>query len=251
LDNQTGDARAASVRTAVQTLLSVRRDLADAPSAARVPQAMQTLWAAAERPLTQQQFCEVLPTLDYAVTLPEAQTGTIVATARGHRPQALLGCGLAEFRTGRFAQAANHVQTLLDDYPADAGAAQARSVLIATDVAQATPDPIPVPAPLGTPGARMVTFYNITSTAVRLEITGATAADVTVPGCSSCPRTRPPSFDNCPIPDGNPTQTLQLADGLYHVLLRPSGSSSRNVRTLTATDGDSYCVYAVPAGPSI
>ena len=117
LAGQTGAARAASVRTAIEELLSIRRDFADAPSAARVPQALQTVWAAAERPFAQAQFCAVLPTLDYAVTLPAAETGAIVATARRHRPQAQLGCGLAEFRADRFPQAADHMQDLLADYP--------------------------------------------------------------------------------------------------------------------------------------
>jgi hypothetical protein len=35
------------------------------------------------------------------------------------------------------------------------------------------------------------------------------------------------------------------------VLLRPAGSRGMNVRTLTAVNGASFCVYAVPAGPSI
>ena len=83
------------------------------------------------------------------------------------------------------------MRDLVAEYPGDPGAAQAHSVLVATDVAQATPDPIPVPAPFGTPGDRTVTFYNITSTTLRLQITGATAEDVTVPGCPSCPRTVP------------------------------------------------------------
>jgi len=86
LAGQTGMARAATVRTAVETLLSIRRDFADAPSAARVPQALRTLWVAAVRPFGAAPFCAVLPTLDYAVTLPEAETGTIAATAREHRP---------------------------------------------------------------------------------------------------------------------------------------------------------------------
>jgi hypothetical protein len=250
LATQTGDARASTVRAAMATLLSIRRDLADAPSAARVPQVVQTLWAAAERPFADQQFCEVLPTLDYAVTLPEAETGAIVATAREHRPQAQLGCGLAEFRAGRFPQAASHMQDLLTDHPGDPAAAQARSVLTATDVAQATPDRIPVPAPLGTPGDRTVTFYNVTSTTLRLQITGATAEDVTVPGCPSCPASLP-KLDTCPSPGGKPMQAVRLAGGLYHVLLRPTGSRSMNVRTLTAMDGDGFCVYAVESGPSI
>lgn len=250
LAGQTGAARAATVRTAIEELLSIRRDFADAPSAARVPQALQTVWAAAERPFAQAQFCAVLPTLDYAVTLPAAETGAIVATARRHRPQAQLGCGLAEFRAGRFPQAADHMQDLLAAYPNNAGAAQARSVLIAANVAQATTDPIPVPAPLGTPGDRTVTFYNVTSTPLRLQITGATAEDVTVPGCPSCPRSLP-KLDTCPSPSGKPTQAVRLAGGLYHVLLRPTGSRSMNVRTVTAVDGAGFCVYAVPAGPSI
>jgi len=250
LAGQTGMARAATVRTAVETLLSIQRDFADAPSAARVPQALQTLWVAAERPFGEAQFCAVLPTLDYAVSLPAAETGAIVATAREHRPQAQLGCGLAEFRAGRFPQAATAVQGLLDDYPADPGAAQARSVLVAANVARATPDPIPVPAPFGTPGDRTVTFYNVTSTPLRLQITGATAADVTVPSCPSCPASLP-RLDTCPSPGGKPTQDVRLAGGLYHVLLQPTGSRRMTVRTLTAVDGAGFCVYAVPAGPSI
>jgi hypothetical protein len=243
LDAQAGEDRAATVRDAVQTL-SVRRELADAPSAARVPQALHTLWAAAERPLDQQQFCSVLPTLDYAVTLPAAEAGSIVATARRHRPQAQLGCGLAEFRAGRFPQAVRHVQHLLADHPGNAGAAQARSLLIAANVAQATPDPIPVPAPLGTVGDRAVTFYNVTSTPLRLQITGATAEDVTVPGCPSCPATVP-RLSTCPSPGGKPSQAVRLAAGLYHVLLRPTGSRGTTVHTLTAVDGAGFCVYAV------
>lgn len=145
----------------------------------------------------------MLPTLDYAVTLPEAETGTIVDTARSHRPQAQLGCGLAEFRAGRFPQAANHLRDRVAAYPGDPGADQARSVLV--------------------------------------------AADVTVPGCPSCPRTVSP-VGTCPSPAGKPMQTVRLTSGLYHVLLRPTGSRSRNVRTLTAVDGDGFCVYAVPAG---
>ena len=107
-----------------------------------------------------------------------------------------------------------------------------------------------MPAPLGTPGDRTVTFYNVTSTPLRLQITGATAADVTVPGCPSCPGSLP-KLDTCPSPGGKPTQAVQLAGGLYHVLLRPTGSRSMNVRTVTAVDGAGFCVYAVPAGPSI
>jgi hypothetical protein len=95
-----------------------------------------------------------------------------------------------------------------------------------------------------------VTFCDVGSTALRLEITGSTAADVTVPGCPSCPRTEPSSLDVCPSPDGMPTQAVRLAGGLYQVLLRPNGSRSTSVRTLTAADGDSYCVYAVPMGAS-
>ena len=43
---------------------------------------------------------------------------------------------------------------------------------------------------------------------------------------------------------------MRLADGPYHVLLRPVGSRNKNVRTLTAVDGATYWVYAVPMGAS-
>ena len=42
---------------------------------------------------------------------------------------------------------------------------------------------------------------------------------------------------------------MRLAGGLYHVLLRPTGSRSMNVRTLTAVDGAGFCIYAVPHRP--
>ena len=60
----------------------------------------------------------------------------------------------------------------------------------------------------------------------------------------------PAEARHLPEPRGKPTQAVQLAGGLYHVLLRPTGSRSMNVRTLTAVDGAGFCVYAVPAGPS-
>lgn len=107
-----------------------------------------------------------------------------------------------------------------------------------------------MPAPLGAPGDRLVTFFSVTSGPARLRITGATAADVTVPGCPSCPRTVPQDHA-CPSAAGKPVQTVRLAAGLYHVLLQPDGSTRQNVRTITPVDGDAFCVYAVEAGPSV
>jgi hypothetical protein len=42
------------------------------------------------------------------------------------------------------------------------------------------------------------------------------------------------------LPGGKPAQNVRPAGGRYHVLLRPVGGRSRNVRTLTAIDGDAY-----------
>lgn len=250
LDGETGDARRVTTKAAFETLFSVRRELGDAPSAARVPQVMQVLFAAVERPYREQRFCEVLPTLDYVVTLPPTEAVWIVATARSHQAPSLLGCGLLEFRAGHFAQARVRMQQLLDGHPGDGGEAQARSVLVAADVAEKTTDPIPVPAPLGSGGPRTLTYYNVTSTAVRVQITGATAVDITVAPCPSCPATQPPAIGACPSPDGKPTQTVQLGDGLYHALLSPESGVGSTVRAFTAVDGDHYCVFAVDDGPA-
>ena len=58
----------------------------------------------------------------------------------------------------------------------------------------------------------------------RLQISGATVADVTVPGCPSCPASRP-KLDTCPSPGGKPTQDVLLAGGLYHVMLQPTAAA--------------------------
>jgi hypothetical protein len=67
---------------------------------------------------------------------------------------------------------------------------------------------------LGTPGDREVVFDNVTSTPLRLQITGSTAVEVTVPGCPSCPAGLPRSLDVCPSPAGKPAQNVRLADAL-------------------------------------
>ena len=110
LAGQTGAARAATVRAAIEDLLSVRRDFADAPSAARVPRgrcrpcgpppsarSRKRSSARCSRRWTTRSRC---PRRRQARSWPPP-------AATGRRAQ--LGCGLDEFRAGRLPQAADHL----------------------------------------------------------------------------------------------------------------------------------------------
>ncbi|MFC4949157.1 tetratricopeptide repeat protein [Pseudonocardia sp. GCM10023141] len=242
--------RARTTEAGFTDLLTVLRDLKETAAAQRVPAAMTALAAAAEAPLAAQQFCDVLPVLDYEVMLDAGETGSIPATAGQHRAQALLGCGVAEFRAGRFPNATTQLQKLLDTYPNDPGGPQARAAIIAANVAQQTPDPIPLPGPLNVPGSLRVTLYNVTSGEMTVRMTGTSAAGFTLPGCDGCPSTRA-ADDDCPDPAGKPAQVVQIDPGLYHVLLTSGSGTTGSVRTVTPRDGIELCVYTLPSSPHV
>lgn len=237
----TGDARVTTARSGFDALLRIKQDLGATKAAAQVPQVLQQLATAAESQFAAQQFCEALPMLGYEITLPVAAVGDIVATANTHRAQALLGCGINQFRGGQFAAATTQLQQLVDAYPSDPGVPQAKAALIAAEIAGQTPDPIPLPAPLDRPGQLRVTFYNITSTPKVVKLTGTSAGQVALPACPDCPATHDDTAE-CPDPANKPAASLQVDPGLYHLLL----GNGRTVKTLTPKEGDEYCVYTIP-----
>jgi tetratricopeptide (TPR) repeat protein len=181
-----------------------------------VPQAILDTFAEANSPFTEGRFCDALPVLDYAITLPD--TTGVAAVANGDRARSLSECGLANFAAGDYAGAADRFQTLMTDYPNDPGIPQARSALITAEVGQAAGRPLPLPAPIDAPVSEPLLVYNATSSAVRVLLTGPTAQEVTVPGCPGCPASYPAGTTSCPGTAGKPSSETRVRVGTYFVM---------------------------------
>lgn len=211
-----GAARVDAMRAAMDDLLLVGRDLADTAPAAGVPQAVLDTFTEANSAFTEGRFCDALPVLDYAITLPDA-TG-VAAVASGDRARALSGCGLANFAAGDYDGATARFETLLTDYPADPGVPQARSALIAAEVGRAAGRPLPLPAPIDAPASETVLVYNAAATEVRVLIAGPTAHEITLPACTTCP----PAYDSraaaCTGAGDRPSTSVRMRPGAYYAL---------------------------------
>lgn len=250
LPSASDGARVGQARAAVDTLLVIQREFGDTPTAARVPQALSDTYTAAVTPFTQQRFCDALPVLDYFVTLPDAETAGVVGAANANRAQAMLECGLAKYRTGDYARAIDQLDKLATTYPDDPGTAQARSAIIAAEVARQKDGPAPgLPAPLGdnSPGDIAVTFYNDNPLEVHVLITEPTAHDITVPGCPGCAPSYLTATEACPTLRGKPSVTLRLQPGTYDFLGSYTSGTPR-VQTRTFERGFFYseCAYIGP-----
>jgi hypothetical protein len=180
-----------------------------------VPQALLDTFAEANSAFAEGRFCDALPVLDYAITLPDAG---VTAVANGNRARSLAECGLVNFSAADYAGAADRFRTLMSDYPNDPGVPQARSALIAAEVGQAAGRPLPLPAPIDAPAGERLRVYNATSTDVRVLVAGPTAQEVTVPGCAGCPVSYPAGTTSCPGTAGMPSGETRLRLGTYYVL---------------------------------
>ena len=152
---------------AVDDLLTIRRALGDTPAVGRVSQALTATFAAATAPVSQQRYCDVLDVLASFVALSGNEAAEVVGPATEMRMQVLLECGLQRFRAADFRGALSPLHTLVSDYPQAPQTAQARSAIIAAEVAVAKQEmgggpPPALPAPLAgnAPGQIPVRIFN-------------------------------------------------------------------------------------------
>lgn len=211
-----GDARADAMRAAIEDLLLVGRELADTSTATGVPQAVLDTFAEANSPFAEGRFCDALPVLDYAITLPD-EAG-VAAVANGNRARSLSECALANFNAGDYSGATDRFETLMTDYPNDPAVPQARSALITAEVGRAAGVPLPLPAPIDAPASEPVLVYNAAGTEVRVLVAGPTAQEVTLPACPGCPASYAAGTESCPGAAGKPSSTIRLRPGTYYVL---------------------------------
>jgi tetratricopeptide (TPR) repeat protein len=211
-----GSARVTAMRAAMDDLLLVGRELADTGTAAGIPQAVLDTYAQANSAYTEGRFCDALPVLDYAVSLPAA--AGVASTANGDRARSLSECGLANFNAGDYSGATERFQTLVAVYPNDPGVPQARAALITAEVGRAAGMTLPLPAPIDAPASEPVVVYNAAATEVRVLVAGPTAQELTLPPCPGCPASYVAGAESCPGAAGRPSSSIRLRPGTYYVL---------------------------------
>ena len=176
LAGQTGAARAASVRTAIEELLSIRRVFLDALFVARVLcRRCRRRWllpSARSRRRSSGAVAADVGLRGHAARGGRPARSWPPPAATGRRPSSAAGSpssapALLPRRPRTTCRTCSPTTRTTRVRPRPC------PVLIAANVAQATTDPIPAPAPLGTLGDRTVTFYNVTSTPLHLQITGS------------------------------------------------------------------------------
>jgi hypothetical protein len=236
-----------AARRAIDVLLAARSGFPGTAGAAAAPQAVRDTYAAAAATWPGR-WCEALPVIEHALTVPaDAGAGT-AAAALADRPGALFECGLQRYAAGEHAAAAEAFDALVADHPDDARAAQARANAIAARAADASGSAPALPGPYAgdRPGPLSVTFYNDHPTEVRVYVVGPTAHEFTVPACPGCPAGYPSDEAACPSLEGRPSYRLRLPAGEYAVVgVYPDTDPS--VSTSTVEDGFDYtnCLYVV------
>ncbi|MGH3586302.1 MAG: tetratricopeptide repeat protein, partial [Pseudonocardia sp.] len=195
------------------------------------PQTVLDTFAQANVAVAEGRFCDALPVLDFAVTLPEA--AGVAPVAHADRAHALSECGLANFRAGNLTGASTRFETLVTEYPNDPGVAQARSALIAAEVGRRASVPMALPAPIDAAGSEPVVLYNAVASEVHVLLTGPTAHEITLPACVGCPAVYERD-QSCPGSAGKPSTTLQMRPGTYSVLqqraeIRPTATVNQPV----------------------
>ncbi len=219
LATQTGADRVTTTRTAFDALLVVRREFGHQCPAAAVPQRMVTTFTTADGPFAAGHWCDSLAVLDYAVTLPAAETAGVVATATANRGKALYGCGLAEFQASHWDGALAQLNAFMAGYGKDPAAPQALALIIASKVGRNADTPMPIPAPVtnNSPGPNQVLYHNLTPYPLEMQVAGPTAHTFTLPACTGCPAEYPASAGGCSAADsaGKPTMSLRLPAGVY------------------------------------
>lgn len=131
LPGLTGPSVLDALRTAMDDLLSVQREFADAPSAPGVAQRIADTHTAART----QTGCDALPVLDHAVGLPDAG---VAGAANADRVRALFDCGLQQYDSGGWADSGATFDRLVAEYPDDPATPQARANAIAAEVSEVT-----------------------------------------------------------------------------------------------------------------
>jgi hypothetical protein len=104
--------------------------------------------------------------------------------------------------------------------------------------------PLPLPAPIDARGTEPVQVYNATSTEVRVLITGPTAHELTLPGCTGCPSVYE-GGESCPGPEGKPSTTIQMRTGPYYLLqdrVDPASDDSVDEPITVEPGGGALCV---------
>jgi tetratricopeptide (TPR) repeat protein len=217
----------AALTDATNNLLSVQRDFPDTPSAAGAAQGIVDTYAAAVARVGP--ACNGLPVLDYAVGLPDAETGGVVARANADRARAQFACGIERYDAGEWADAGAAFDTLVASYPDDPQAAQAIANAIAAEASDRTGAAVPLPGPFAgdNPGPIPLTIYNDNPAEVRVLVVGPTAHEIVIPGCPGCPAEYATAAEACPSLAGKPSSRLTLPAGDYTVVgIYPTASPS-------------------------
>ncbi|GAA2555638.1 tetratricopeptide repeat protein [Pseudonocardia hydrocarbonoxydans] len=246
----TGQPRVDAVRSGIDALVAVQRELADTPSAAGAAQGLADLYAAANTQAATGLWCEALPVLDHVVTRTDPEAAGIVAAAVVDRPAALFGCGLQEYAAGAWTEAAAAFDQLVAGYPDHPQRAQAQADAIAARAAAVQGAALPaLPGPFAgdTPGSIPVTLHNDNPAEVRVFVVGPTAHEFVLPGCPTCPASYATDAEACPSLEGRPSQRLTLPPGDYTIISRYP-TTNPAVQTSNVQSGFEYsnCLYVGP-----
>lgn len=247
LPGRPGEDDGAAVRRVLEALLAAQAEFPGTQGAAAAPQAARDTYAAAAATWPGR-WCEALPLLEYALTVPDDGTAGVATAARADRPRALFECGLERYAAGEHASAAEAFDVLTAEHPEDPQAAQARANAIAARSADASGEAPALPGPYAgdRPGPLSVTFSNDNPADVRVYVVGPTAHEFTIPACPGCPARYPSDDVACPPADGRPSYELSLPAGQYSIVgVYPDADPSISANTLE--DGFDYtnCLYVV------
>ena len=241
-----------TAREAAEALVVVHEEFGDTPAAERVPEMFAELFTAASKPFTREQACASLPVMNYFAAIDPAVATDVVSTADTTRADALLECGLSTLRSGNAVTAAPILDNYVNDYPSHPRYRQGKAAQISARVAARAKARLPVPPPLGARGSVPLTFYNDSRKAYRVLVAGATAHDITLPPCTSCPAVDPAGEQNCGPSARMPSRTVWLdpRSAYYYALDIPAGIATWDTYPLGRTSVPSYiCLYFTEQKP--
>jgi TolA-binding protein len=185
------------------------RDIAE--RAARA--APQASFGCAEIHSQDGQPCEAVPEYQ-AVVDSSSATDRLAERAEEALRGVLYDCGEERYEDAMYEPARTALRQLLDDYPDDARADDARDLLIAIEIAEIRlgggAGELPAPSEAGTGAAGVATLEIENGSSETLEIlyTGPETGSTRIDACSGC------------------TETLTLGPGTYEVVARAASDSS-------------------------
>ncbi|TQM79922.1 hypothetical protein FHX81_2236 [Saccharothrix saharensis] len=227
-------------------LTTIADEFGDTPAAKEVPAAFDALYAAATAPLAAGQPCQAVDVLAFFADLKDDVAAKVAGQAKSQYPRAMLDCGLNELRDGQATVATGFLERFIRTFPEHGDLPQARSALIAAEVAVGTGARVPVPAPLGTGGPLTITFYNTVNSPIDMKLAGSTAHEFTLPACTGCPEAYAAGTGDeaCDSPVGRPLFAVGLNAGTHHLLADFEGSGKMVKQFDAAVGGfDLYCLY--------